>query len=286
MTNTKPPATEGDLVIAELARRGRHAYLGGDRGVTFLIMTADPDAPDDERTAYTTPHFLMYAGEQADRPAEEHNEPWSAHLHDAEGDYVDTIFEGSGTPLDAETDAALFATQVCDWIDDRRRATARPDSTPAPDGSARRRIGDLALAELLASAADNHASLAEHLVRDERDEMYDTITNAYVTQIGVALTVALSTAKAAFPAAQPSRQPYQPRRPLRETTLADFLHLADRERAALSEHLEHGDRADALMFAVFAECHVEVLGRYLHLARHDHDTGRTPIWPTPGSDAR
>jgi hypothetical protein len=283
---TKSQATEGDLLIAELARRGRRAYLGGDRGVTFLIMTADPDASDDEGSAYTSAHLLIYAGEHADRPAAEHNEPWSAHLHDAEGNYVDTLFEGSGTPLDAETDAALFATQVCDWLDDRRRATARTDSTPTTDTSARRRLGDLTLAELLASAADNHAGLAEHLARDKRDEMYDTITNAYVTQIGVALTVALSTAKAAFPAAQPPRQPGQPRRPLREMTLADFLHAADRERAALSEHLDHGDRTDAFTFAVFAECHVEVLGRYIHLARHDHDTGRTPIWPAPGGTAR
>lgn len=29
---TKPTATEGDLLIAELTRRGRRAYLGGDRG--------------------------------------------------------------------------------------------------------------------------------------------------------------------------------------------------------------------------------------------------------------
>jgi hypothetical protein len=282
---TKTQATEGDLLIAELARRGRRAYLGRDRGVTFLIMTADSDAPDDEGSAYTTAHLLMYAGEQADRPAAEHTEPWSAHLHDAEGNYVTSLFEGVGTPLDAETDTTLFATQVCDWLDDRRRATARLASTPAPDRSARR-LGDLTLAELLASAADNHEGLAEHLAREERDEMYDTITNAYVTQIGVALTIALSTAKAAFPAAQPPRQPYQARRPLREMTLADFLHLANRERAALSEHLEHGDRTDAPTFAVFAECHVEVLGRYLRLARHDHDTGRTPTWPTPGNDAR
>ncbi|MGW7196159.1 hypothetical protein [Streptomyces chryseus] len=129
---TKSTATEGDLLIAELAKRGRHAYLGGDRGVTFLIMTADPDASDDEGSAYTTAHLLMYAGEQADRPAAWHNEPWSAHLHDAEGNYVDTLIEGSGIPLNAEADASLFATQVCDWIDDRRRATARLDSAQAP----------------------------------------------------------------------------------------------------------------------------------------------------------
>ncbi|WP_329347254.1 hypothetical protein OG226_00505 [Streptomyces sp. NBC_01261] len=282
---TKSTATEGDLLIAELARRGRRAYLGDEGGATFLITTADPDAPDDEDSAYTTAHLLMYAGEHADRPAGEHTEPWSAHLHDPEGNYIDTLFAGSGTPLDAETDAALFAAQVCDWIDDRRKATARPDTTPAPASSADHRAGDLTLAELLASAADNHAGLGEHLGRDERDDMYDTITKAYVTQIGVALIVALSTTRAAFPEAQPARQPYQPRRPLRELTLADFLHLAHQERAALSEHLDHGDRADAFTFAVFAESHGEVLGRYLRLARHDHDTGRAPVLPASGSDA-
>lgn len=221
----------GALLISELARRGRRAYLGGDRGVTFLIMTADSAAPDDEGSTYTTAHLLMYAGEHADRPAAEHTEPWSAHLHDAEGNYVDTLFAGVGTPLDAETDTALFATQVRDWLDDRRRATARPDSTPAPDRSTRRRVDDLTLAELLASAADNHAGLTEHLVREERDEMYDTITNAYVTQIGVTLTVALSTAKAAFPTAQPPRKPYVARRPLREVTLADLLSCRPSGRA-------------------------------------------------------
>ncbi|MFD8542062.1 hypothetical protein [Streptomyces rubrogriseus] len=91
-------------------------------------------------------------------------------------------------------------------------------------------------------------------------------------------------------------RPLSPRRSLRASPtrragrcgrcpLADFLHAADRERTALSEHRDHGDRTDAFTFAAFAECHVEVLGRYLRLARHDHDTGRTPIWP-PGNDAR
>jgi hypothetical protein len=91
-------------------------------------------------------------------------------------------------------------------------------------------------------------------------------------------------AVAEIPVAQPPRQPYQPPRPLREKTLTDFLHAADRERAALSEHLERADRADALTFAVFGPCHAEVLGRYIHLVRHEHDTGRTPSWPTPDCD--
>ncbi|WNO62320.1 hypothetical protein RPQ02_40730 [Streptomyces sp. AM2-3-1] len=61
------------------------------------------------------PHVLMYAGEQADRPVAEHREPWSAHLHGSEGDYVATIFDGSRAPLDA-ADAALCAREVTAWL--------------------------------------------------------------------------------------------------------------------------------------------------------------------------
>ncbi|HET6354680.1 hypothetical protein [Streptomyces sp.] len=114
MTHT--PTTEGDLLRAELAALGRHAFLGGDRGVTYLIMAVDPAAPDDETAAYGVPHILMYAGEQADRPAFDHHEPWSAHLHGSDGDYVATIFDGSPTPLDAAADAALCARVVIAWL--------------------------------------------------------------------------------------------------------------------------------------------------------------------------
>lgn len=113
MTHT--PATEGDLLRAELAALGRHAFLGGDRGVTYLIMAVGPVASDDESAAYGVPHILMYAGEQADRPATEHREPWSAHLHGAAGEYV-AIFDGSPTPLDAAADAALCARHVTAWL--------------------------------------------------------------------------------------------------------------------------------------------------------------------------
>ncbi|WP_327421774.1 hypothetical protein OG763_14640 [Streptomyces sp. NBC_01230] len=58
----------------------------------------------------------MYAGEQADRPAAEHRDPWSAHLHGAYGDYVATVFDGSPAPLDAAADAELCATKVLAWL--------------------------------------------------------------------------------------------------------------------------------------------------------------------------
>ncbi|WP_331718468.1 hypothetical protein [Streptomyces sp. NBC_00624] len=116
MKRTAALPTEGDLLRTELAALGRHAFLGGDRGITYLIMAVDPAAPDDESAAYNVPHVLMYAGEQADRPATEHREPWSAHLHGAEGDYVATIFDGSRAPLDAAVDAALCAREVTAWL--------------------------------------------------------------------------------------------------------------------------------------------------------------------------
>ncbi|MET7563778.1 hypothetical protein ABZS95_26790 [Streptomyces sp. NPDC005479] len=116
MTHTTEQPTEGDLLRAELAALGRHAFLGGDGGVTYLITAVDPAAPADESAACNVPHVLMYAGEQADRPAAEHREPWSAHLHGAEGDYVATIFDGSRAPLDAAADAVLCAREVTAWL--------------------------------------------------------------------------------------------------------------------------------------------------------------------------
>lgn len=70
----------------------------------------------------------MYAGEQADRPAAKHREPWSAHLHDAHGDYVDTVFDGSPAPLDAAADAELCATKVLAWLGEHLG-----DAAPRPD---------------------------------------------------------------------------------------------------------------------------------------------------------
>ncbi|MFD4315029.1 hypothetical protein [Streptomyces sp. NPDC058548] len=108
--------TEGDLLIAELAKVGRRAYVGGEGGVSYLIMAAAPDAPDDPTFPYDHPHVLMYAGEQADRPASEHVEPWSAHLHGADGDYVATIGANFSSHLDADADAARLAREVTDWL--------------------------------------------------------------------------------------------------------------------------------------------------------------------------
>ncbi|MFE5795795.1 hypothetical protein ACFQ8C_24920 [Streptomyces sp. NPDC056503] len=117
--------TEGDLLRAELAAHGRHAFPGSEGGMSFLIMAAHPGAPDDEDVAYGVPHVLMYAGERADRPASQHREPWSAHLHDATGDYLTTLVDSGPAGLDAATDAARCARELTDRLA-RRFGTLPP----------------------------------------------------------------------------------------------------------------------------------------------------------------
>ncbi|WP_030723054.1 hypothetical protein [Streptomyces sp. NRRL F-2580] len=125
MTHQSAP-TEGDLLRAELAVRGRHAFPGTEGGMTFLITAADPGAPDDEDAAYGVLHVLMYAGERADRPAPDHRESWSAHLHAADGTYLETLVDGSLTPLGAAADAARCGRQVTWQLSRRRRSNIPP----------------------------------------------------------------------------------------------------------------------------------------------------------------
>ncbi|MDH6544146.1 hypothetical protein [Streptomyces sp. SPB4] len=125
MTNRNEP-TEGDLLRDELAVLGRHAFPGEEGGMTFLIMAADPGAPDDEDAAYGVLHILMYAGERADRPAADHREPWSAHLHAADGTYLTTLVDGSPKPLDAAADAARCAREVTERLSRPHRGNFPP----------------------------------------------------------------------------------------------------------------------------------------------------------------
>ncbi|MFE4658262.1 hypothetical protein ACFRFJ_16455 [Streptomyces hydrogenans] len=126
--------TEGDLLRVELAAYGHHAFPGGEGGMSYLIMAAHPCAPDDEDAAYSLPHVLLYAGERADRPASQHREPWSAHLHDATGDYLTTLVDGAPAGLDAAADAARCAREVADQLA-RRFGTAPPAPPRAQAGS-------------------------------------------------------------------------------------------------------------------------------------------------------
>ncbi|MGA5497752.1 hypothetical protein ACPCSP_25650 [Streptomyces cinereoruber] len=106
--------TEGDLLIAELAKLGREAGLTREGGVSCVVMAAASDAPP---FPYDRPHVLMYAGERADRPATDREEPWSAHLYGADGEYITDIGSTSPTPLGPLSDAARCAREVVEWLD-------------------------------------------------------------------------------------------------------------------------------------------------------------------------
>ncbi|MEU7092975.1 hypothetical protein [Kitasatospora aureofaciens] len=107
--------TEGDLVIEALCTRGRRTWKDGEGGVTHLVVALDA-AIDDHGEALSRPHILIYAGEQADRPASEHEELWSAHLHGADGYYVTEISSHMRGRLNAADDAERIAREVDAWI--------------------------------------------------------------------------------------------------------------------------------------------------------------------------
>ncbi|MET8638741.1 hypothetical protein [Streptomyces sp. NPDC004680] len=56
----------------------------------------------DERQAHTGPKGYLYPGENADLPAAEHEEPWTAALYSGDGEYTNELFAAQvGIPLDA-----------------------------------------------------------------------------------------------------------------------------------------------------------------------------------------
>lgn len=84
-----PPSTEGDALRAALAAYGFPAADDGEGGHTWLVVPVDPCTPAAD--AYGGLHFRISSGEDADRPASEHDEPWGASLYDANGEYKTTL---------------------------------------------------------------------------------------------------------------------------------------------------------------------------------------------------
>ncbi|MFE9137887.1 hypothetical protein [Streptomyces sp. NPDC007355] len=104
--------TEGDVLDAALNVYRLQSYPDDFDGVTFRAMAADPAGTDD---FYSRPHLLLYAGELANRPAREHTEPWSVHLHDETGEYVEQVYAAPAEMGCAEQSAAC-ARAVAAWM--------------------------------------------------------------------------------------------------------------------------------------------------------------------------
>ncbi|GGQ49813.1 hypothetical protein GCM10010250_21730 [Streptomyces althioticus] len=105
---------EGGKLVVALAEFGIPAFLHEDRGVSCVLVAVDRSA--DENAAHTGPRVLISSGEHALRAAGEHDEPWAGHLYDADGGYVEDVFEAP-SGLDLPTECAEAAVRLAAWLD-------------------------------------------------------------------------------------------------------------------------------------------------------------------------
>lgn len=102
---------EGDSLIAALKAFDLPAWLVSNGGISYVLVGVD--ATSDEGTARTGPQVLLYSGESADRPAGEHDLPWTAALYN--GGEFDILFTAqAGLPLKRES--AHAALCLASWL--------------------------------------------------------------------------------------------------------------------------------------------------------------------------
>ncbi|MET9321955.1 hypothetical protein ABZX75_17435 [Streptomyces sp. NPDC003038] len=111
----KAGPTDGEKLIAALGAYGIPAFLAEDCGVSYVLVGVDQTA--DEGEAHTGPKVFLYSGENADRTAAEHDEPWTAALYDGDGEYVCQLFTAqAGLPIEAECAHATLCLAA--WLAD------------------------------------------------------------------------------------------------------------------------------------------------------------------------
>ncbi|MEU3500194.1 hypothetical protein ABZ726_05290 [Streptomyces hundungensis] len=115
---TAPVPNEGDVLRAAFRAYGWPSIEAGQGGVTSVVVPLDPTTP--EEAIYEWPHIIIDSDERADRPVAEHCMPWSAHLYDEEGCYVDEVF-ATTVGGDAARDAVACAAGVASWIERQQR---------------------------------------------------------------------------------------------------------------------------------------------------------------------
>ncbi|MFI2434691.1 hypothetical protein [Streptomyces sp. NPDC018693] len=105
---------EGGKLVVALGEFGIPAFLHEDRGVSSVLVAVDRSA--DENQAHTGPRILISSGEDAMRPAGEHDEPWAGHLYGADGECLDEVFEAP-SGLDLAEECAEAAMRLAAWLD-------------------------------------------------------------------------------------------------------------------------------------------------------------------------
>ncbi|MEV0778890.1 hypothetical protein [Streptomyces sp. NPDC050428] len=108
-TDLAPPHTEGDVLRAALAVYGFPAYDGGEGGFTWLSVPPDRHASEEE--TYLGLHFRIASGEDADRPASAHDDPWGLAVYDEDGDFL-TILDPAPARSTLAQDCAHAARSV------------------------------------------------------------------------------------------------------------------------------------------------------------------------------
>ncbi|MFE3033040.1 hypothetical protein ACFXKY_15520 [Streptomyces canus] len=105
--------TEGDMLRAALGAFGIPSFYAEDGGVSYVLVAVDRTA--DEGDAHTGPKVFLHSGEDAMRPADQHDEPWTASLYAADGAYIDELFSARpGFPLAEE--CAHAALSLACWL--------------------------------------------------------------------------------------------------------------------------------------------------------------------------
>ncbi|MEU0857457.1 hypothetical protein ABZ352_18740 [Streptomyces griseofuscus] len=117
-TDLAPPHTEGDVLRAALAAYGFPAYADGEGGISWLAVPLNPHSS--EADTYEDPHFRIASREDADRPASAHDEPWSAGLHGADGDFL-TLLDAVPPGTSLAEDCAHIARAVAEYASRRPR---------------------------------------------------------------------------------------------------------------------------------------------------------------------
>ncbi|HLL33853.1 MAG TPA: hypothetical protein VK545_08160 [Streptomyces sp.] len=118
--------TEGDKLRAALDAYGVPSFPAGgvsDGGVTYVLVAVDQTR--DEDAAHTGPRLHIAFGEDANRPAADHDEPWTVHLYTAGGDWEAALFTAPGG-LDVDEESAITAWFLVRWLRDNAHRYPRP----------------------------------------------------------------------------------------------------------------------------------------------------------------
>ncbi|MEV0937679.1 hypothetical protein ACIBMX_10660 [Streptomyces phaeochromogenes] len=116
----EPMPTEGDVLHAALAAYGLPSYPMSECGITYRVIPLDIAATGE--AAHTGPRLFVMSDERATRPIENHDQPWTITLHDADGEEIRTLYRSHHRPGGIAEESADCGTFAASWIRDNAHA--------------------------------------------------------------------------------------------------------------------------------------------------------------------